>query len=232
MVHIERLFVARQKKRIVDSISCSFDAAQITVIIGKSGAGKTTLLQAIAGLLLIEQGSIFIDKNNIQNFSIKERAEHIGYVFQQFNLFSHMTAAQNCIDPLLVHGVHKQAAEKTVLSYFEQFDMRGLIKKYPHQLSGGQQQRVAIIRALCLGPKILLLDEPTASLDPENSNILIEILKKLAKQGITIIISSQDTYFTKKVADIIFFLQNGKILEQCEGNKVEKSVVIKDFFAL
>lgn len=232
MVRVENLSVLRQKKQVLDNITCSFSSAQITVIIGKSGAGKTTLLQTIAGLLPTKQGSIFINEKNTSNFSIKERAEHIGYVFQQFNLFAHMTAIQNCIDPLLVHGEQKQEATKKVATLFKEFDIQEVATKYPHQLSGGQQQRVAIIRALCLGPKVLLLDEPTASLDPENTNILIEILKKLAKKGIVIIISSQDTYFTRKVADAIFFIEEGTVLERCESNEIEKSVKIKEFFDL
>lgn len=213
MIRIENLLVKRQKKIVLDSISCTFNPGKITLLIGNSGAGKTTILQSIAGLFPIEQGSIFIDKKNIQLLSHKERSENIGYVFQQFNLFPHLTALENCIDPLLVHGANKQEAITIVSTYFTQFDIQELMPKYPSQLSGGQQQRVAVIRALVLQPKALLLDEPSASLDPNNTNILVSMLKTIAKKGITIIASSQDTYFTKKAADTICYIEHGTIKE-------------------
>lgn len=216
MICVEQLVVIRNKKRVIDTISCTFDTGKINMIIGKSGAGKTTLLQAIAGLVSIKQGSIFVESKNNRTLSSRKRAETIGYVFQQFNLFPHMTALENCIDPLLVHGESFDSAKKITLQYFQKFSMEECVDKYPQQLSGGQQQRVAIIRALVLQPKVLLLDEPTSALDPRNADVLAEMLCHVTQRGITLIISSQDTYFIKKIADTIYYIDNGTIKEFCD----------------
>ena len=185
MVSIDKLIVKLQKQIVLKSVSCTLLPGRITTFIGKSGAGKTTLLKSLIGLFSSSEGTIAINGKQITSLSSKQRSEEIGYVFQDFNLFANLSVLQNCIDPMIVHGMAYDKAMQRALEILEQLEMQSFIDKYPKELSGGQQQRIAIARALCLNPRVLLLDEPTASLDPYNTDILVGILKKLAAQGLT-----------------------------------------------
>ena len=216
MVIVNKLQVKLQNKLILNSVSCTLLAGRITTFIGQSGAGKTTLLKSLVGLIPVTDGSIMVHDQQITDLSPTQRAEAIGYVFQDFNLFPHFSVLQNCIDPLLVHGMNYEQAELRVREILQQLEMIQFIHQYPSQLSGGQKQRIAIARALCLQPKVLLLDEPTASLDPLNTDILVTILKNLAAQGLTIGLSSQDMTFVTKIFDRVYYMQAGEIVELCE----------------
>jgi ABC-type polar amino acid transport system ATPase subunit len=211
MVRLENITVVIGDKQMFSDVSGIFLPGRISVVIGKSGAGKTTLLQAVAGLVPLHEGDVFVHETAVSSLSSLLRANMIGYVFQQFHLFPHFTVLENCIDPLLVHGIERQEAKRKALVLLSEFGLQELQNAYPAQLSGGQQQRVAIIRALLLGPAVLLLDEPAASLDPENTAILVALLKELAKSGFIIIVSSQDSYFTRNVADSLVLIENGSI---------------------
>lgn len=217
MVVIDTLTVNIQNNPILTSISCTLIAGRITTFIGKSGAGKTTLLKTLVGLTPITKGSITSNGKEIISLSGKQRSEEMGYVFQNFNLFPNYTAFQNCLDPLLVHGMPSKQAKQRAREVLGQLEMQDFSSKYPSELSGGQQQRVAIGRALCLNPRVLLLDEPTASLDPVNTDILVGILKKLAAQGLTIGLSSQNMSFVQKIFDRVYYMQSGQIVEECDG---------------
>lgn len=202
------------RKPIVENISCKILPQRITSLIGKSGSGKTTLLRCIAQLQDISSGSIMLQEKNLLELSVPERAQVLGFVFQEFNLFGHLTVLENCMQPVMVtQGLTEQAAKKRALEVLDQFDMSAYQASYPSQLSGGQQQRVAIARALALGPKILLLDEPTSALDPENTQILIKLLKQLCSAGITIVLASQDMDFVRKIQDRVYLINDGKISE-------------------
>lgn len=230
MVIVNNVSVIINNKKILQSVSCSLLAGRITLLIGKSGSGKTTLLKSLINLMPASQGSITIDGKQLKNMSSKERSETIGYVFQDFNLFPHLTVLENCIDPLLVHNYSLNEAKKIAREILQELDMISFIDKYALELSGGQQQRVAIVRALCLKPKVLLLDEPTASLDPFNTEILIGILKRLAAQGLTIGLSSQDMNFINKIFDRVYYIENGVITELCNGKEnLGQNPIIKKF---
>lgn len=203
MVDIRDITVIISGKKLLNSVSCLLSRGRITGFIGKSGAGKTTLLKAIAGLVPYQKGEIISQGT-------------IGYVFQDFNLFPHLTVLGNCVDPLIVRGEASEHAYTRALKMLDSLAMEKYKNHYPHQLSGGQQQRVAIARALCLSPHILLLDEPTASLDPINTDKLIGLLKELASKGITIGFSSQDMSFVNKMFDKIYYIQDGHVVESCE----------------
>lgn len=219
MVIVKNLLITIQEKIIVKNLSCMLPVGRITAFIGKSGAGKTTLLKAIAGLMRIEQGII-------QGLEKKD----VGFVFQDFNLFLNLTVLRNCIDPQLVAGIDYQTAQQRAQKVLKELGMLAFKDNYPVELSGGQQQRVAIARALCLQPKILLLDEPTASLDPENTTILIEILQTLKNQGLIIAVSSQDMDFIRKIFDRVYYMQEGEIIELCEQKELlEECTLIKRF---
>ena len=216
MIIIKNVTIQLQKKNIVSNLSCSIEPGRITTFMGGSGAGKTTLLRSIIGLLIADKGTIIVNGHDLNDLSMKVRSEEIGYVFQDFNLFDNMTVLENCIDPQLLHDVTYQEAYDRAVGLLKELDMYSFLERYPSQLSGGQKQRIAIVRALCLRPKVLLLDEPTASLDPLNTEVLVVILKKLAKQGLTIALSSQDMGFVSKVFDRIYYLANGFLVEECD----------------
>jgi len=219
MVIVNKLVIKLQDQIVLKSVSCSLISGRITTFIGKSGAGKTTLLKSLVGLIPVADGSIVIGDKQIIALSNKQRSEQVGYVFQDFNLFPNFSVLQNCIDPLIVHGMKREQAEQRARQVLQQLDMQNFADKYPSELSGGQQQRIAIARALCLKPQILLLDEPTASLDPLNTDLLVDILKKLAAQGLTIGISSQDMSFVRKLFDRVYYLNAGEIVELCDDIK-------------
>lgn len=216
MIEIKNLCVTLSKQEIIKDISRTLPSGQIICCIGKSGAGKTTLLRTIAGLIKPSSGSIEIEGASIQTLDTRTRAQKVGFVFQDFNLFAHMNVLQNCIDPLLIQRVSREQAIKEALKILTQLGMAEKLNSFPHELSGGQQQRVAVARALCLQPAVLVMDEPTASLDPENSMILADILRALCATGLTVILSTQDMHFARTISDRILFMQNGTILEECE----------------
>lgn len=230
MVSINKLVVTLQNKTILKSVSSTLLAGRITAFIGKSGAGKTTLLKSLIGLIPVSDGSIVVNDQQISLLSPQQRSEEIGYVFQDFNLFENLTVLQNCIDPLLVHGVPYNQAELRARTILDQLDMGASAHQYPSQISGGQKQRVAIARALCLQPRVLLLDEPTASLDPVNTEILVQILKTLADQGLTIGLSSQDMNFVSKIFDRVYYMQAGEIIELCQDfSRIHENPFIEQF---
>ncbi len=219
MVIIDKLSVEINKEHILTDISCELKRGHITSFIGPSGAGKTTLLKAIVGLVKPSTGAIKID-----------RAHSIGYVFQQFNLFPHRTVLQNCVDPMVVYGLSKEEAKKRAYRLLKQLGIVLHVDKYPSEISGGQQQRTAIARALCLEPQVLILDEPTASLDPDNTQGLVEILNSLKKDNLTIALSTQDTQFINLIKDRIYYLESGKIQEYCDNSiACEQSTYIKHY---
>jgi ABC-type polar amino acid transport system ATPase subunit len=222
VVRVENISVFIQEKKILADASCLLNSGAITCFIGKSGAGKTTFLKTIAGLLPIANGSICLSNGkSLNGLTPQERSQSIGYVFQDFNLFPHLTVLQNCIDPLLIRGLNKDVAKEFAMRFLNQLALTDLINQYPKTLSGGQKQRVAIARALCLQPELLLLDEPTASLDPINVGILIELLKNLAHNGLAIGLSSQDMSFVKQCAQELYFFENGVIVEWCQHKNNE-----------
>ncbi len=230
MISVKNLTIAINNQPLLQNVSCSLTAGRITSFIGKSGAGKTTLLKTLAGLTMPTSGEIVVNDKKLSTLAARQRSEEVGYVFQDFNLFPQLTVLENCIDPLLVHGQAYEQARERALSCLQDFDMINFANRYPTQLSGGQQQRVAIARALCLQPRVMLFDEPTASLDPANTTILVTLLKKLAANGLTIGFSSQDMSFVRGMVDRVYYLEAGMIIECCENiEQLEQSTKIKDW---
>lgn len=233
MVDIKELSIYYKNQKVLDALSFSMKPSRITAFIGESGAGKTTLLKALVGLVPIRSGEVLVDNKKVGLMNPKERAETIGYVFQDYNLFCNLTLLENCIDPLLVHGWSYIKAEAKVKEQLTRFGMFDFIDKYPSELSGGQQQRGAIARCLSLSPKVLLLDEPTSALDPKNTDTLVRVLKQLAASGLTIGVSSQDMEFVRKIFDEVYYLEAGKIKEFADDmNNLSSQSYIKKFISI
>jgi polar amino acid transport system permease protein len=211
--------------KVLDNVSFEAPAGSVTVILGQSGSGKSTLLRAINHLERVDEGFISIDNELIgyrQNgdtlYELKERdiltqRIHVGMVFQNFNLFPHLTVLQNIIEGPLAHGVSRAEATSIAFDLLARVGLSDKIDAYPRQLSGGQQQRVAIARALALKPKVLLFDEPTSALDPELVNEVLDVIKELARSGVTLLIVTHEIGFAREVGDTIAFMEGGRIVE-------------------
>ena len=201
---------------VLKGVNLTIAEKEVVVIIGPSGSGKSTLLCCINFLEEPTGGSIVIDGIPLNGeANINEIRKEVGMVFQRFNLFPHMTVMQNLmLAPMKVRGVSKDEAEKTAHMYLKKVGMEDKANNYPDQLSGGQQQRVAIARALCMKPKALLFDEPTSALDPEMVNEVLDVMKQLANEGMTMAVVTHEMGFAREVATKVVFMADGHVQEQ------------------
>ena len=201
---------------VLKDIDLEVAAGQVMVVCGPSGSGKSTLIRCINRLEPIQQGELIVDSMPVHDKNInmtKIRAE-IGFVFQQFNLYPNMTALENVIlAPIKVRKLKKTEADKLGRRILERVGLGDRAGDYPAQLSGGQQQRVAIARGLCMRPKIMLFDEPTSALDPEMIKEVLDVMRDLAHEGMTMIVVTHEMGFAKEVAHGIVFMDEGKIVE-------------------
>ncbi len=221
------------KKPALDNVSFNVEEGRITQFLGKSGSGKTTLLKCIANLNSNFTGTLTYRDRPIKEMSSKDRASHIGFVAQSFDLFPHMDAITNCIHPQ-VHVLKRSFLDAKAIAeaQFVHLGMKEYAERYPEELSGGQKQRVSIARALCMNSRLLLLDEPTSALDPESSKKLVEILRLLNREGVSIALSTHDMSLAKNLADVIYFMENGRIVEHFDvrQKQINDTVAIKNFF--
>ena len=224
-----RLKVVNLKKNydtkvVLDGVDLEVFPGQIVAVIGSSGSGKSTVLRCVNLLEEIQDGQIFLEGVEISEPDVNQDKvrEQIGLVFQSFNLFSHLSILENITLALIhVKNVSKQEARQKALSWLERISLADKADSYPDKLSGGQQQRTAIVRAVAMEPKVLLLDEVTSALDPELVGEVLSLIKDLKASGTTILMATHELSFAREVADWVIFLENGKILEQGEA---------KDFF--
>lgn len=230
MIEIKNLTKSYDKKCILKNINLKINDNEQISIIGKSGCGKSTLLRCIARLEKIDKGQILIDNENIND--IKNFYNKVGMVFQSFNLFENMTVLENLIiAPVKLKIYSKNEAIKLAKNYLKEINLENKINEYPKNLSGGEKQRVAIIRALMEKPKILLLDEPTSSLDPQMKKEVLELVTKLKDYNMTIIVVSHELNFVKDFSSRIIFLDNKTILsdDTVEGTFNNDNETIKNF---
>jgi glutamine transport system ATP-binding protein len=207
---------------VLKGIDLQVEPGEIVFLIGPSGSGKSTLLRCINVLETIQSGDLVVDGITAKGNSseIRQIRLEAGMVFQQFNLFPHMTALENVtFGPLKVRGSSRKEAEAIALSLLEKVGLKERADHYPGQLSGGQQQRVAIARALAVRPKLMLFDEPTSALDPELRHEVLQVMKKLADEGMTMIIVTHEIGFARDVGTRLLFIDKGKVLH--DGNPKE-----------
>jgi len=202
---------------VLKNINEEVEKGEVLVICGPSGSGKSTLIRCINRLEEIDKGQILFEGKSIHDKSvdINHLRSEIGIVFQQFNLYPHLTVLKNVtLAPIKVKKIPKDEAETTALELLERVGIKDQAHKYPVELSGGQQQRVAIARALAMRPKVILFDEPTSALDPEMINEVLNVMKDLARDGMTMLCVTHEMGFAREVADRIIFMDGGEIVER------------------
>ena len=199
---------------VLKDVSTQFQAGEVTVILGASGSGKSTLLRMLNRLETHDSGRIVVDGIEVSDDArqLERLRAEVGMVFQQFNLFPHLTVLENvALAPRRVRGLSRAAAEARARELIERVGLAAHAHKHPFQLSGGQQQRVAIARSLAMQPKVMLFDEPTSALDPEMVKEVLDVMKELARSGMTMLVVTHEMGFAREVADRVLFIDQGRI---------------------
>ena len=216
-IHVSHLQKSFGKLEVLKDISYDVHEGEVVVIIGPSGSGKSTFLRCMNKLEEISGGEVVVDGHNLtdRRVDINKVRENVGMVFQHFNLFPHMNVMQNLmLAPVDLKKATKEEAKERALQMLRKVGMEDKADAYPDQLSGGQKQRVAIARALCMAPDIMLFDEPTSALDPEMVGEVLQVMKQLAADGMTMVIVTHEMGFAREVADRVLFMDGGYIVEQ------------------
>ena len=217
MIRVSNLHKSFGKNDVLKGIDEHIKKGEVVVVIGPSGSGKSTFLRCLNLLEEPTSGKIIFEDNDItdKKVDINKIREKMGMVFQQFNLFPHKTVLENLtIAPIKVKGISKAQAEKKAMELLDRVGLSNKAKSYPSSLSGGQKQRIAIARALAMEPDVMLFDEPTSALDPEMVGEVLNVMKDLAKEGMTMVVVTHEMGFAKEVGDRIIFMDNGNIIEQ------------------
>ncbi len=205
------------KIKALDGVTAGITKGEVVVIIGPSGSGKSTYLRSLNLLEVPTSGTIIFENTDITDpkTNINLHRQKMGMVFQQFNLFPHMTVLKNLtIAPMKLLKMDKQTADEKAMSLLNRVGLADRADAYPSQLSGGQKQRVAIVRALMMNPDVMLFDEPTSALDPEMVGEVLDVMKELAKEGMTMVVVTHEMGFAREVADRVIFMSDGKIVEE------------------
>ena len=220
IVRMQKLHKHFGSLHVLKDIDLEIVPGEVVVVIGASGSGKSTLIRCINGLEEFQSGSLDVDGNTLLpngkgSQALQTIRTEVGMVFQQFNLFPHLSVLDNVtLAPMKVRGWSRQDAEETAKRLLDRVGIADQANKYPSQLSGGQQQRVALARALAMEPRLMLFDEPTSALDPEMIGEVLDAMRELAKEGMTMVIVTHEMGFAREVADRIIFIHKGEIAEQ------------------
>ncbi|RFU64034.1 amino acid ABC transporter ATP-binding protein [Bacillus sp. V59.32b] len=221
MITVKNLKKSFGNQEVLKSIDTEIKEREVVCVIGPSGSGKSTFLRCLNRLEEITEGHVIIDGHDITDpkININEIRQDVGMVFQQFNLFPHKTVMENItLAPMNVRSFSKEEAITKALELLDKVGLREKAGSYPAELSGGQKQRVAIARALAMNPKIMLFDEPTSALDPEMVGDVLEVMKQLAKEGMTMVVVTHEMGFAREVGDRVLFIDGGYIVEENEPN--------------
>ena len=222
-LRVENVTKAFGTNKVLDGVSTAVMKNEVLCLIGASGSGKSTLLRCVNLLERVESGSIFLDGEEITANGIDQMLvrRHIGIVFQSFNLFPHMTVERNItLAPVKALGLPGEEARDQARALLTRFGLADKAKEYPDRLSGGQQQRVAIVRALAMKPRLLLLDEVTSALDPELVAEVLDVVRELASGGMTMLIATHEMGFAREIATRVAFLADGQIVEEAPPGKL------------
>ena len=219
IIRVEHLkkYYKGDKIKALDDISIDVTEGEVVVIIGPSGSGKSTLLRSLNLLEIPTDGDIYVDDVAITDpkVNINKHRQKMGMVFQHFNLFPNMTILRNLtIAPMKLLGVSKADAEGKAMELLERVGLADRAGAYPDQLSGGQKQRIAIVRSLCMNPEIMLFDEPTSALDPEMVGEVLDVMKELAAEGMSMVVVTHEMGFAREVADKVIFMDEGQLVEE------------------
>ncbi|MFB5195882.1 amino acid ABC transporter ATP-binding protein [Neobacillus sp. KR4-4] len=223
IIKVKNLQKSFGKVEVLKDINAEVQEKEVVCVIGPSGSGKSTFLRCLNRLEEISGGEVVINGQDITDnkININKVRQEVGMVFQQFNLFPHKTVLENItMGPIKIRSTEKSAADKLALELLEKVGLREKANSYPGELSGGQKQRVAIARALAMNPKIMLFDEPTSALDPEMVGDVLEVMKQLAKEGMTMVVVTHEMGFAREVGDRVIFMDGGYIVEENEPNEL------------
>ncbi|WP_332648655.1 amino acid ABC transporter ATP-binding protein [Lysinibacillus sp. 54212] len=223
MIKVENLHKYFGKLEVLKGIDYEIHEKEVVCVIGPSGSGKSTFLRCINLLEEVTEGAIYINgvKINDPKTNINDIRTEVGMVFQQFNLFPHMTVLENItMAPMQIRKMAKSDAEALALELLDKVGLRAKADNFPQQLSGGQQQRVAIARALAMKPKVMLFDEPTSALDPEMVNEVLDVMKRLAQEGMTMVVVTHEMGFAREMGDRVLFMDGGYIVEEGHPDEV------------
>lgn len=234
MLEVKNIVKSFDGKEVLKGINLKVENGEKVIIIGPSGSGKSTFLRTLNLLESIDSGKIVLDGNEIdKKVNIDKYRQNIGMVFQSFNLFNNLTVKENImLAPVTLKLKTKEEAEKESIKLLNKINLKDKIDKYPSQLSGGEKQRVAIVRALAMNPQIMLFDEPTSALDPEMVGEVLNLMKDLAENGMTMVIVTHEMDFAKEIGSKIVFMDNGKIVEEGTAKEIfekPKSSRLKKF---
>ena len=216
-IHVDNLIKNFNNLEVLRGISTDIYEGEVVCVIGPSGSGKSTFLRCLNRLETITSGEVVVDGYHIDDkkININKVRENIGMVFQHFNLFNNMNVLQNImLAPVDVKKMDREEAKKIAMELLEKVGLTDKAENYPSQLSGGQKQRVAIARALAMNPDVMLFDEPTSALDPEMVGEVLQVMKELASQGMTMVVVTHEMGFAREVADRVIFIDEGVILEE------------------
>ncbi len=217
MIKVDNIKKSFGKNEVLKGISVKIQPQEVVVVIGPSGSGKSTFLRCINLLETIDEGHVFIEGVDItdKKTNINSIRTDVGMVFQQFNLFPHKTVMENImLSPLIVKKVSNEKAYNKGMELLKKVGLAEKADAYPDSLSGGQKQRVAIARALAMEPRIMLFDEPTSALDPEMVGEVLEVMKQLAREGMTMVVVTHEMGFAREVGDRVLFMDGGYIVEE------------------
>ncbi|MDD6847654.1 MAG: amino acid ABC transporter ATP-binding protein [Oscillospiraceae bacterium] len=237
LIKVENLQKTFGENQVLKDINAEIHKGDVMVVIGASGSGKSTFLRCLNLLEEPTGGKIFFEGVDITDskVNINLHRQKMGMVFQQFNLFPHMTILKNMIiGPMKLLKMSKAEAEKEAMALLERVGLADRANDYPSQLSGGQKQRIAIVRALCMKPDVMLFDEPTSALDPEMVGEVLEVMKSLAKEGMTMVVVTHEMGFAREVATDVVFIDEGVIVEQAPPEEFftnPKNDRLKDFLS-